>query len=191
MSGPTGILYYLIGPSGAGKDSLLAAVHRYLDTDVPVAVARRTITRPANTTGEDHRSLDRQAFREREMRREFALSWESHGHLYGIGTEVDEWLARGICVLVNGSRGALERAEHHWGKTLIPVVIRVRPELLAQRLQQRGREDPSAVQRRLDRARALGEPNHTRQVVIDNNGPLEQAAARLAALVGNRRSTCG
>ncbi|MFO7858801.1 MAG: phosphonate metabolism protein/1,5-bisphosphokinase (PRPP-forming) PhnN [Ectothiorhodospiraceae bacterium] len=190
MSVPSGTLYYLIGPSGAGKDSLLAALPRHLEPDAPVAIARRAITRPADATGEDHLPLDREAFRERQAQGAFALSWESHGCLYGIGIEVDQWLARGTRVLVNGSRGALERAQDHWGKALTPVVVRVDADVLAQRLQRRGREDGHAIHQRLDRARALGEPAHPRRLIIDNNGPLDQAAARLAALVAGRGSAC-
>lgn len=190
MRTTTGTLFYLIGPSGAGKDSLLAALHRHLDPDAPVAIAQRAITRPASATAEDHLPMGHDAFREREAQGGFALTWESHGCLYGIGREVDEWLALGMQVLVNGSRGALERAENHWGEALTPVVVRVDADVLAQRLQRRGREDAQAIRQRLDRAHALGEPAHARRVIIDNNGPLDQAAARLAALVAGRRSAC-
>lgn len=190
MSTSIGTLYYLIGPSGAGKDSILAAVKRHLTPNAPVAVARRTITRPDDATGENHVPMDWAGFREREAQGGFALTWESHGCLYGIGREVDDWLTRGIRVLVNGSRGALGRAEAHWGDALIPVVVRVDADILEQRLQQRGREDADAIRRRLDRARTLGEPDHPRRMIIDNNGPLDLAAGHLADRVAGRRSEC-
>lgn len=184
-------LYYLVGPSGAGKDSLLAELHRHLAVDLPVMIPRRYITRPATAGGEDHIALSHDAFREREARGSFAVTWESHGCLYGIGREADHWLARGLSVVVNGSRAALERADRHWGEALVPVVVRVEEAVLEERLRRRGREDPAAVRERLERARALGEPEHPNRVVVDNNGPLDQAAARLAALVAGRRSACG
>ncbi|MDZ7811409.1 MAG: hypothetical protein U5L11_16915 [Arhodomonas sp.] len=71
------------------------------------------------------------------------------------------------------------------------MLIRVEEAVLEERLRQRGREDLVAVRERLERTRALGEPRHSNRVVIDNNGPLNQAAARLAALVAGRRCGCG
>lgn len=37
----------------------------------------------------------------------FALSWQANGLSYGIPREIDDWLAAGEDVLVNGSRGHL------------------------------------------------------------------------------------
>ncbi|MDZ7811410.1 MAG: hypothetical protein U5L11_16920 [Arhodomonas sp.] len=71
-------------------------------------VVRRYITRAATTGGEDHIALSREQFRQREARGSFALTWASHGCLYGIGHEVDQWLARGLSVVVNGSRAAID-----------------------------------------------------------------------------------
>ena len=41
---------------------------------------------------------------------QFALHWQSHGLHYGIGIEIDGWLAQGHAVVVNGSRGYLKSA---------------------------------------------------------------------------------
>jgi hypothetical protein len=52
--GHRGRLVYVMGPSGAGKDSLLEWMRVRLPADSGVRLARRTITRPAGAGGEEH-----------------------------------------------------------------------------------------------------------------------------------------
>ncbi len=186
-----GKLLYLIGPSGAGKDSLLQALPQQLPATAPVIIAQRFVTRDPGKGSENHISLNHEMFRHWDAQGCFALTWASHGCLYGIGTDVDDWLTSGWHVLVNGSRAALDRAERHWGEALIPVTVRVDPSLLEQRLQARGREDAAAMRHRLERGKALGEPNHPRTVVVDNNGAIEEATAQLRQLVLGQEAGCG
>lgn len=50
-----GIFFFVVGPSGAGKDSLIDAVR---DSDRPWVIARRVITRAHGSPGEDHEALN-------------------------------------------------------------------------------------------------------------------------------------
>ena len=50
-----GILFFVVGPSGAGKDSLIEGARSIGE---PFVFARRVITRPAGSAGEDHDELD-------------------------------------------------------------------------------------------------------------------------------------
>ena len=56
----------------------------------------------------------------------FALRWSSHGLRYGIGVEMDAWLAGGAAVIVNGSRAHLPQAHARY-PALTAVEIRVDP----------------------------------------------------------------
>ncbi|HCA65435.1 MAG TPA: phosphonate metabolism protein/1,5-bisphosphokinase (PRPP-forming) PhnN, partial [Pseudomonas sp.] len=89
-----GRLIYLIGPSGAGKDSLLDAARESL-AGRGVRIARRVITRSAEAVGEAAHSVSPQEFERLEAQGAFALSWRANGLAYGIPAEIDEWLASG------------------------------------------------------------------------------------------------
>lgn len=183
-------LVYLVGASGAGKDSLLGYARERLPADAPVVFAHRYITRPAAAGGENHVALSEAEFSRRQRAGCFALNWNSHGLRYGIGIEIDLWLARGLSVVMNGSRDYLDQAAMHY-PALRPVLVRVPLDLLAQRLRARGRESQSAIAKRLERARALDALQHPRLSVIDNDVALEQAGERfLNLLVPQRPMSC-
>lgn len=167
-----GALVYVVGPSGAGKDTVLAEVRRRLGDDVRFAT--RTITRPPSPS-ERNRERTPAQFEADRVAGLFALWWEAHGHRYGIGVEIDVWLAEGAVVVVNGSRAHLSTATARYGDRLFPLLITARPEVLAARLEGRGRESADERLARLQRAEALGRAEHDRMHIIDNSGPLTDA----------------
>ncbi len=177
---PSRRLFYVIGPSGAGKDSLIDYARGRLDGR-PVAFAHRYVTRPATAGGENHVALTEGEFAAREATGCFAMTWGSHGLHYGLGTEIRFWMDRGLTVVVNGSRGYLPTAAKDF-PDLVPVLIRVAPDVLEGRLRARGRETEDDIAERLRRAAAF-DVRHPALVVIDNNGPLEEAGDRLVALL--------
>jgi ribose 1,5-bisphosphokinase len=170
-----GHLYYVMGPSGAGKDSVLAWVREH-GAARGVLCAHRYITRPAHAGGENHVALSEAEFRSREQRGLFALTWQAHGLHYGIGNEVAHWLARGADVLVNGSRGAFERACERF-PALRPVLISASAQTIASRLAARGRESEQDMAARLARVDAYPVPEGS--LVIRNDGSLAEAGSSL------------
>ncbi|SOY66539.1 phosphonate metabolism protein/1,5-bisphosphokinase (PRPP-forming) PhnN [Cupriavidus taiwanensis] len=176
-------LFYLMGPSGSGKDALLRALRERLRADHRIVIAHRYITRAADAN-EASVALTPDEFHRRRALGCLALHWHSHGLHYGIGIEIEQWLARGLTVIVNGSREYLPQAVARYPR-LCAVHVRVQPEVLAARLRQRGREAEDAIAKRLARARqAFDVPAGCRLVEIDNSGALESAVAALAQLVG-------
>lgn len=171
----TGCLYYVMGPSGVGKDSVLAWVREH-GVSHGVLCAHRYITRPAHAGGENHVALSVAEFHSRERRGLFALTWEAHGLHYGIGSEVGHWLAHGADVLVNGSRGALALACERF-QVLRPVLITASPETIAGRLTARGRESAEEIAARIARLNAYPAPPDS--IVIRNDGCLAEAGASL------------
>lgn len=99
-----GNLIYLIGPSGVGKDSLIAYARGRLDGTSRLLFAHRYITRPVTAGHENYVALSDGEFELRRGYGLFLLDWAAHGYSYGIGSEVEQWLERGLSVLVNGSR---------------------------------------------------------------------------------------
>lgn len=80
-----GRLFYVIGPSGSGKDSLMRYARASLAGDPSVVFAHRYITRPMELHGENHVALTETEFDARLAAGLFAMHWESHGLRYGIG----------------------------------------------------------------------------------------------------------
>lgn len=174
-------LIYVVGPSGSGKDSLLRYARERLADDPGVVFAHRYITRAADAGGENHVALTPAEFASRQRNRLFELAWQSHGHSYGIGIEINQWLTKGATVVVNGSREYLAEASRRFPE-LLAVAIDVPTEVLRERLLARGREDPSSIEQRLERHRKMQSQCQTGQV-ITNDGPLERAGEALVALL--------
>jgi ribose 1,5-bisphosphokinase len=165
-----------MGPSGAGKDSLLRGARERLPKQAGIRFARRYITRPADLGGEDHIALSSLEFEDRLRAGGFFLHWRSHGYAYGIGTEIRDWLLEGRDVCVNGSRAYLPTAENRV-PTLIPVLVHVDPQSLRKRLLQRGRESSLEIEARLRRSDELETP--AQALILDNSGVLDDAVAAL------------
>jgi ribose 1,5-bisphosphokinase len=175
------LLIYIMGPSGSGKDSLMAEARLRLPAEAPVVFAHRYITRPADAGGENHVALNRAEFELRLANGLFALSWESHGFAYGIGREIDLWMEAGLSVVVNGSRGAMSAALKAYPE-LLPVLIDVPEHILRERLSARGREDGGEIEARLVRAR-MAVVETPELVRFDNSGPLSERGQALARLI--------
>ena len=174
-------LIYLMGASGSGKDTLLRLLRAHLQHDEPVLVAHRYITRDSGGT-EDALPLSAEEFVRRAALGCFALRWASHGLHYGIGIEIDTWLACGAAVIVNGSRAHLPAAHARY-PALTAVEITVDPARLAHRLAGRGRESTEQIAQRLSRAtQAFAVPQACRLAQVNNDGAPESAAAALLTI---------
>lgn len=174
----TGQLVYVIGPSGAGKDSVLAALRTRWPQEIPVHWARRTISRPGTAEGEQHEAVDDQAFLRLSDTQAFALQWDANGLHYGVRHAELAPLRQGHWVFVNGSRKHLPTLLRQWPAAQV-VHIGASPDILRRRLLARGRETPEAVEARLAREVQLQLPEGS--IRIRNDGALEHAAEQLLA----------
>ena len=177
-----GRLIYVAGASGAGKDCLIRYAREALGEAERVVFAHRYITRPAELGGENHVALTESEFVLRKRHGLFAMDWESHGFRYGIGVEIDAWLAEGLSVVVNGSRGYIATARQRYPDLKL-VWVNAGTELLAARLRTRGRESASQIAARLQRNSRLGVEPPADALHIENDGALETAGGRLLALL--------
>ena len=177
-------LFYVIGPSGSGKDSLMRYSRERLADDPGVVFAHRYITRPVELQGENHIALTEDEFDARLAAGLFAMHWGSHGLPYGIGREIDIWLAKGCNVVMNGSREYLQQARECYPE-LEAVWVEVSPEVLEARLRARGRENAAQIAARVARA-AQFRLDGGGAYVVRNDGPLEQGGEQLLALIGGK-----
>ena len=149
-----GALWLIVGPSGVGKDSLIAGAREALADDRRFIFPRREITRPADAGGEDHVAITAAEFTRRRHAGGYALSWNAHGLGYGAPVSIDVALKSGQDIVLNGSRGALDDARRRYVNLRI-IEIGVSAEVLRARLEARGRETPLEIESRLARAVAL------------------------------------
>ena len=180
-SSERGLMIVVVGPSGAGKDSLINAARVHYRDDPRIGFVRRIITRPADGATEDHISATPEDFDVWHRQHRFAVTWEAHGLRYGIPTETLKEVESGRILIANGSRAALGAFRAVY-VALAVIEITVRPEVIAARLAGRGRESAREIERRLSRDAGDWRPDcpHIR---VDNSGVIDVAAERLYAAI--------
>lgn len=172
-----GALVLVVGPSGAGKDTLIGAAKAALADDPGFLFARRVITRDAMAALEDHDTIDVEGFAAAKARGEFALTWDAHGLSYGVPRSIDDAIAEGRTVVMNGSRRMIGDAQARYPRSLV-TLITADPAVRAKRLFGRGRETEAEIAARLAHEGAPV-PDGIEVVRIDNSGDLDIAVAAL------------
>ncbi|MGO6815458.1 phosphonate metabolism protein/1,5-bisphosphokinase (PRPP-forming) PhnN [Rhizobium brockwellii] len=176
-----GIMVVVVGPSGAGKDTLMNLAARRFKGRDDVHFVRRVITRNRDAGGEDHLSVSLEGFAAMEQSGSFAVWWEAHGLRYGIPAEVSVALSRGHIVVANGSRSALHRFQAAFPRLKV-INVTARPEVLAGRLEARGRETHEDIMARLARG-PLTVRGEYDVVELDNSGSLEEAEQKMIEIL--------
>lgn len=176
-----GTLVLVVGPSGAGKDSVLNGARTALAGDDRFVFVRRTITRPAGAGGEDSIEATPEAFAAMREAGGFSLHWRAHELEYGIPNTIESDLASGRCVVANVSRTVIEAAQAAYDPLRV-VNVTAPVAVLAARIARRGREDGDAIRRRLERA-ALDGPTGDHVVTLENTRTLQESVDRFVALL--------
>lgn len=169
-----GCLVLVVGPSGAGKDTLIRLARAELAGEPRYVFPRRLVTRPPSGD-EDNDEIDEAAFARGCADGAFTLSWRAHGLGYAIPARAAELAATGHVVVCNVSRRIVEEAR---GKGLRVSVVEITapPEILASRIAARGRPEDGDLAARLAR-----EARVRADLTILNTGAPEEGAARLIA----------
>lgn len=178
-----GRIIVVVGPSGAGKDSVINYAAGILGDHPRFAAVRRAITRPSDHDSEIHDTMAPDAFAAKKAAGGFAVSWSAHGLDYGIPAEHRAFVANGGVALCNGSRKALDDFRAAFSRLTV-VNITARPEILATRLAARGRESADQITARLARSTMAVHGDFDVET-IDNSGTLEAAGNQLVALIRN------
>lgn len=173
-----GRLIAVVGPSGVGKDSVMAGLQRAVPD---LHMVRRVITRPAELGGEDYDAVTDDQFDARLRDGAFALHWGAHGLQYGVPIDVKQTVAQGRDCLVNLSRSVLVRAADIFLRFTV-LHVTAQPETLAHRLMTRGREDQDQITKRLAQA-VKPLPAGLNIVELPNDGLLDETIARGVSLL--------
>ncbi|OYW05575.1 MAG: phosphonate metabolism protein/1,5-bisphosphokinase (PRPP-forming) PhnN [Acidiphilium sp. 37-67-22] len=172
MKAPPGCLVLIVGPSGAGKDTVMRAAREALAGTSGFLFPRRIITRPADDA-EDHLPVTPADF----ATHAFALSWQAHGLSYGIPATILAALAAGDVVVVNVSRAVVAEARQRFRCHVVEITASA--PVLASRLAVRGRETEADIAARLARAAAASGADET---IVNETTPAA-AGAHLAAIL--------
>ena len=168
----------MVGPSGAGKDTLIGLARAACADDGTIVFPRRVVTREPSSF-EDNEQVSLEAFRQAQAQGEFAVHWEAHGHCYALRRAIDDQLRAGRAVVANVSRTVVEAMRRAYADVVV-VLVTAPPEILGQRLAARARGSDGRVADRLGRAvDAAAVPD----VTIVNVGSAEDHARELLRVI--------
>jgi ribose 1,5-bisphosphokinase len=178
-----GRLILVVGPSGAGKDTLLGLAKTACADDPNIVFPRRVITRQASVS-EENQEVSLDAFRHALARGEYATHWEAHGHCYALPRVIDSELCAGRTVIANVSRTVIGPLRRDYADVMV-ISITAPPQVLAERLAARSRSSDGKIERRL--GRTVDEISSRPDVTIVNTGSAEYHARQIVRIIKGER----
>ena len=174
-----GRLVLVVGPSGAGKDTLLGLAKVACADDRNIVFPRRVITREASAS-EENEEVSIGMFQEALTCGEYAMHWEAHGHCYALSRAIDDEIRSGRTIVANVSRTVIGAMRLAYADVVV-VLITAPPNVLAERIAMRARSSDGTVENRLRRTveDASSAPNFT----IVNTGSAEYHARQLVRVI--------
>ena len=178
-----GRLILVVGPSGAGKDTLLGLAKAACADDPNIIFPRRVITRQASVS-EDNEEVSAEAFRHALARGEYAMHWEAHGHCYALPRAIDDEIRAGRTVIANVSRTVIAAMRCAYANVVV-ISITAPPHVLAERIAARSRSSDGKIEHRL--GRTVEDASAAPDVTIVNVGSVEYHARQLVRLIKGDR----
>jgi phosphonate metabolism protein PhnN/1,5-bisphosphokinase (PRPP-forming) len=176
-------LFAVVGPAGAGKNSLIEGARTQLAGDGRFVFPRRFVTRPKQPGGEDFVSVSAPRFIDLRLTGALALWWEEAGFAWAIPATAVADVEAGKAVAVVMPHDMVPAARMTFPRV---VVIEVTAPLstLVNRLGACGRDDEDTIRHRL----LTGEhPRIRPDALIVNDGTLISATAKFINVL--RRET--
>lgn len=174
-----GRLVLVVGPSGAGKDTLLGLAQAACAEDADILFPRRVVTRDSSAA-EDNIAMSADEFRRAREQGSFAVHWEAHGHAYALPIEINDDIRAGRTIVANVSRTVLGDLRRAYASVVV-VSITAPPEVLAERLAARARASDGNIRERL--SRSIDEASA--DVTIVNAGSAEYHSRQLVRVIRN------
>jgi len=174
-----GRLFFIVGNSASGKDSLLAhAVANWKNETTKLIMAQRYITRPESPETERYVSVSEDEFKNMDKKKRFVLKWISYEINYGVKKDILKEIKKGNLVIVNVSRQIIEESRQRFPDLKV-IFVKVPVDIVIQRLQERGRENDEQIQQRIERAKETGDELPGADFEIENTGTIEEGGAKL------------
>jgi len=176
-----GRLVLVVGPSGAGKDTLLRLAQAACVDDHDVVFPRRVVTRESSAD-EDNVALGPDEFRRAQEQGNFAVHWEAHGHSYALPIDINDDIRAGRAVVANVSRTVIGELRKTYANVVV-VAITAPPDVLAQRLAARARHSDGNLADRL--TRSVDDATAQADVTILNAGSADYHGRHLLRVIRN------
>jgi ribose 1,5-bisphosphokinase len=174
-----GRLVLVVGPSGAGKDTLLSLARAACADDGNIVFPRRVITREASAS-EDNDEVSIGTFQEALTRGDYAMHWEAHGHCYALPRAIDDEIRAGRTIIANVSRTVIGAMRRAYADVLV-VSITAPPDVLAERIAMRARSSDGRVENRL--RRTVEDAAAAPDVTIVNTGSAEYHSRQFVRVI--------
>jgi ribose 1,5-bisphosphokinase len=172
-----GTWIFICGPSGVGKDSLIAWSKQALAGQPNIVFARRLVTRMAQP-GSDDDACNEADFLSQRQTGGLRWHWQAHGFYYGISQNYTSHVSAGGTVVINGSRSHVDALPA--SQDIKRVEITASPDQIAARLAQRGRDSQEAVAHRLARNAGFEQSSPLNaDLIVRNDADIAQAGAAL------------
>jgi ribose 1,5-bisphosphokinase len=176
-----GRLVLLVGPSGAGKDTLLRLAQAACVDDHDIVFPRRVVTR-ASSADEDNIAMSQDEFARARDHGDFAVHWDAHGHSYALPLEINDDIRAGRAVVANISRTVIAALRRTYANVVV-VAITAPLDVLAQRLAARARHTDGNIADRL--ARSVDDASANADVTILNAGSADYHSRQLVRVIRN------
>lgn len=176
-----GRLVLVVGPSGAGKDTLLRLAQAACVDDHDIVFPRRVVTRESSAD-EDNIAMSPAEFHRGRDHGDFAVHWEAHGHSYALPLEINDDIQAGRAVVANVSRTVIAALRQAYANVVV-VAITAPPDVLAQRLAARARHSDGNIVERL--SRSVDDAASQADVTILNAGSAEYHSRQLVRVIRN------
>lgn len=176
-----GRLVLVVGPSGAGKDTLLRLAQAACADDHEIVFPHRIVTR-ASSADEDNIALSPDEFARARDHGDFAVHWDAHGHSYALPLEINDDIRAGRAVVANVSRTVIAALRGTYANVVV-VAITAPPDVLAQRLAARARHSDGNIADRL--ARSVDDASTNADVTILNAGSADYHSRHLLRVIRN------
>jgi ribose 1,5-bisphosphokinase len=174
-----GRLVLVVGPSGAGKDTLLSLARAACADDGNIVFPRRVITREASAS-EDNEEVSIGTFQEALTRGDYAMHWKAHGHCYALPRAIDDEIRAGRTIIANVSRTVIGAMRRAYADVLV-VSITAPPDVLAERIAMRARSSDGRVENRL--RRTVEDAAAAPDVTIVNTGSAEYHSRQFVRVI--------
>lgn len=176
-----GRLVLVVGPSGAGKDTLLRLAHAACAEDPDIVFPRRIVTRESSAD-EDNIAMGPEEFARASDHGSFAVHWDAHGHCYALPIDINDDIRAGRTVVANVSRTVIGALRKTYANVAV-VAITAPPDVLAQRLAARARRSDGDIAERL--TRSVDAAAAQADVTILNAGSADYHGRQLVRVIRN------